>query len=198
MKVINMEKDFEIIEGNVDILIDKSKSFPENVFRGVMRYFLFITFDELTMPIFFNHLKIYLASTDETSFWVVAIDPNPRSYFASNYQFYGAFEFQITDDRDDYISALADYPQENPADALMHNSNILVVLSSSKKWAIFGSREADIAVCAFTDRVYMDLFKLAYGSDLLGGEKAAGEYAYGTFGKDQRVELFCKSYFNNQ
>jgi hypothetical protein len=196
MKVVSEEKDFSLIEFGIDRAIDRSKVFPDRVFRGTLKYFLFITFDELFMTMFFNHIKEYLSKIGESDFWLVTIEPDPRRYFAHNFKFYGAFEFSRSDDEKDYVSALSGFPEESPADALMHNSNSLIILSSSNKWAIFGNRDADIAVCAFSDRGPFDEFRSLYGSDLLNGVKAAAEYAYGASGDTLQIDEFCKNYYS--
>jgi hypothetical protein len=167
---------------------------PENVFRQTLKFFLFITFDELFMPLFFNHLKQYLLDIGENRFWVTAIDPDPKLYFGANLDFFGAIEFISSDTVDDYLSAINNYPEDSPADALAHNSNLLMFVSPTHKWAVYGDRDADIAICAFTDRRQMELFRSIYGSDLLDGIKAAADYAYGAAGKNTLEAKFCGSY----
>ena len=39
----------------------------------------------------------------------------PRSYFFNHFGFYGAFEFLSSDNENDYVSALHDYPKSSPA-----------------------------------------------------------------------------------
>jgi len=194
MKIISLEKDFNLIEMSINIIMDKSKLLPENVFRETLKYFLFVTFDELLMTLFFNHLRQYLIGIGEKDFWLAVIDPDPKSYFAANFNFYGAFEFSSTDDEADYVSALNDYPKGSTADALMHNSNSLIVSSFTNKWAVFGNRGADIAICAFSDHAHMKLFRSSYGSDLLNDMKAAAKYAYGDSDKNSQAERFCMNY----
>lgn len=194
MKAISAAKDFDQIEMSIDRAIDRSKMLPDRVFRSTLKYFLFITFDELYMTLFFNHVKRYLDKVGERAFWLVTIDPDPRSYFFHHFGFYGAFEFLSSDNEDDYVSALNDYPKDNHADSLMSNSNSLVAVSSSGEWAIFSSRDDDIAICGFSDRAQMEIFRSVYGSDLLNDVNAAAEYAYATSGDAQRIERFHKNY----
>ncbi len=79
----------------------------------------------------------------------------------------------------------------------MHYSDLLIALSSSRKWVVFGDSVADIAVCAFSDSTYSDVFRAIYGAglltlhgkELLSVERAA-EHAYGSAGNlPQREEL---------
>ena len=194
MKAVSVERDYEPIEAGVDIIIYKTKTLPEKVFRETFKYFLFITFDDLLMPHFFNHLKQFLIEVGEERFWLTVIDPEPKLYFGVNFTFFGSFEFSNADTENDYISALNEYPKDSLADALAHNSNSLLISSFTYKWAIFGNRDADIAICAFSDRTQMELFESFYGYDLLDGVKAAAKYAYSATGDNALIETFCKNY----
>ena len=194
MKLVSTEKDYNSMAISIESILDETKLLPENVFRPNFRYFLFITFDELFMPLFFENIKRYIVEVNEKNFWLTAINPDPKLYFGFNFDFFGAIEFSSSDTEDNFLSALNDYPEDSPADALAHNSNLLMVFSSSNRWAIYGDRDADIAICAFSDRELMELFKLTYGSDLLGGLKSAAEHAYGAAGNDELLAKFCDNY----
>jgi len=194
MRLALTEKDFEPIGIGIEKVLDKKKLLPEKVFREAFRYFLFITFDELLMPLFFNHIKQYLQEAGENSFWLTAIEPDPKLYFGSHFNFFGAVEFSTSDTEDDYLIALNNYPENSPADALAHNSNLLTVFSSTNRWAIYGDRNTDTAICAFSDETQMELFKSIYGSDILGGVKAAAEYAYGASSKNALKDKLCNNY----
>lgn len=196
MKMALTEKDYHPIAVGVEKILDRTKVLPENVFRQTFRFFLFITFDDLLLPFFFNHVKQYLLDVEENSFWLTAIDPDAKLYFGAHFDFFGTIEFFNSDTEDDYIAALNYDPGDSPADALTHNSNILMVFSPTEKWAIYGDRDADIAICAFTDREQMERFKSAYSSGLLGGVEAAADYAYGA-GKSTLKETLCNSYPTN-
>lgn len=194
MKIISVENDFNLIEVGIDKVICKSNRLPLNVFGDEFKYFLFITFDELCMAVFFNRIKQYLTEIGEENFWVVVTDPDPRTYFENFFGIYGAFEFSSLDDEKEYLSGLNDYPKDSPADALAHNSNSLLIFSSSGQWAIFGNRDADIAICAFVDRETREIFRLIYGTDLLHDLATAGTYAYGAPAEKFLKQVFCESY----
>lgn len=198
MRPIVTEKDYEPIAEGVERILDTKKVLPEKVFNQSFKYFLFLTFDELSMRPFFNNIKRYLSESGEANFWLTAIKPDPKIYFGFHFNFFGAIEFSTSDTEDDYLGALHDYPEESPADALVHNTSSLMAFSSTNMWAIYGDRDAEIAICAFTGREQMDLFKTIYGSDLLLGEvKNVGEYAYGGSGNTPKVEKFCNSYLSS-
>ncbi len=194
MKVIKTEQDYEPIKIGIEKILNKEKSLPEYIYRQAYKFFLFITFDELFMPLFFNHLKRYLQVTGENKFWLASIDPDPKHYFAAHFNFYGVVEFCSSDTEEEYLAALNDYPVDNPADALAHNTNSLVLFSAGYEWVIYGDRNSDIAICAFADKTQMELFQFIYGSDLLDGVKAAAEYAYGDSGNSKLRTTLYSSY----
>jgi hypothetical protein len=194
MKVISTSNDYELITVALEKVLNKKKVLPQNVFRQDFKFFLFITFDELFMHIFFNHIKRYLLYIAENSFWLTAIDPDPTLYFKANFDFFGAIEFYSSDSENDYINALNDYPEDSPADALAHNSNLIAIISSTCKWAIYADRNTDIAICAFTNKRQMELFRSIYSRDLLSDLKFAADYAYGTIGNSVLKTEFCSSY----
>jgi hypothetical protein len=193
MKVISTESDYSVVESSAEYLFDKNKTLPENVFLPRLVGFLFITFDELFMPVFFNHLKNFLRAIGENSFWVASIEPDSKIYFGAHFGFFG-FEFFVSDSERDYLDALHSYPEASPADALVHNSNLLMISSATGRWAIYGDRAADLAICAFDSQGRLDTFKEIYGDDLLGGVKVAADYAYGVDKTNPLKEKFCNCY----
>ena len=66
--------------------------------------------------------------------------------------------------------------------------------SSTHKWAVYGDRDADIAICGFTNLEQMELFKSIYGSDLLGGAITAADYAYGAISESVEKAKFFTAY----
>lgn len=194
MKVISTEKDYNSVATVAAKVLNRTKVLPDNVFRSALKFFLFITFDDLFMPLFFNHLKRYLLEIGENRLWVMAIEPDPKLYFGAHFNFFGAIEFSLSDTEDNYLAALNNYPADSPADALAHNANVLIFFSSTHTWVVYGDREADIAICAFADRTQMELFKSIYGSNLLHGVKTAAEYAYGASGESALKAKLCNSY----
>lgn len=194
MRVITTEKDYDSVASEADKILYRTKVLPENVFKQALKFFLFVTFDELFMPLFFNHLKRYLLEVGEISFWLTAIDPDPKLYFGANFDFFGAIEFSSADSEEEYLAAINNYPEDSPADALAHNANSLMLFSSQHGWAVYGNRDADIAICAFADIEQMEQFKSIYSCDLLGGVSAAADYAYGATGNSVLKANLCSSY----
>jgi hypothetical protein len=167
MKAIYDKSEFDLIEVAFDKVIDRTKTIPEQVFRQALKSYLFIPFDDILLTErLFKHLKEYLINNNEKILWLTVGDPDPVTYFAHHFGFFGTVEFSVTDKADDYLSALWNFPQESEPDALMHNSNTLMLTSPSGKWAIVGDRYGEIAVCAFSDKIEVEKFRKEYGSDM--------------------------------
>lgn len=196
MNVISTEQEFKPIEKRVNSLVKKSMVLPENVFNERLCCFTFLTFYEILTFLFFDDLNSFLKKLDESNFFVCVMDPNPRSYFAKHFNFFGSIKFSDKDNKNDYISALNNYPMDSPADALMYNSNELVISSVNSKyeWAIFAQRDVDLAICAFSDSKEMSLFQSSYTSGLLGNVEEAAIYAYGESGDSDLIRYFCGNY----
>lgn len=191
MKIIKEKNDFDIVDASIDKIINKSKLLPENIFNNEFKHFLFITFDEFFIKLFFNNIKKYLTQVGGKGFWLTVIDPDPKIYFFHHFGSFGTFEFSNLDGEDDYISALFDFPIDSPADALRFNSNCLFICSFDNDLAIYGSRDADIAICAFSNQRKMEIFKSIYGIDLLEDVRSAANYA---FKNQSEIDQFCKNY----
>ena len=193
MKHITNTLEFDFLDAGINRAIYRSRMFPEKIFRDEYKYFLFITFDELFMELFFNHMQHFLKKTGEEKFWLVSVNPDPRKYFYEHFRVYGAVEFTALDSKHSFFSAINEYHDDNPGEALIHVTNSLIVLSQSGKWVIFGERESDIAVCAFSDRAEMEVFESIYAADLLEGVRDAADYAYGAKAMQESM-AFCRNY----
>jgi len=197
MKRIESKQDYQIYKNAIETFVDKTKQIPQQVFNDSFRYFLFITFDEIFMEVFFYHMKKYVSKIQETEFEMVVLDPDPEAYFFHHFGRYGILVIDDPDSYEDYLSDLSNPPDNFPADALIHNSNLILVTSNNGKWAVLGDREMDIGICAFADEESMNKFKDVYGDDLLDGVTVAAEYIYGP-GDEHRSkkEEFCVNYSN--
>jgi hypothetical protein len=185
MKVIRTDQDFNLIESCIDKTIDRSKEFPENVFKGGFKYYLFMQFDDILQEILYIHLKQYLLETGdgEHEFWVAAVSPDAKSYFRAHYDYYATIEFTLSDTEDDILKAFNEYPVENWADSITVRPDSLIVSSYLNKWAVYGEREWEIAVCAFCDRAEMEKFRSIKSGLLTWNVEEATEYLMELFGR---------------
>lgn len=175
-------------------LVDASKNIPNNVFTEKLNLFLFITFDEVRMRVFFSHLKKFLERIGETEFIYLVVDPMPDDYLCEDIKKYKAIEFSTSDNDNQFISALNEYSGGSVPDSIMDNSDQILIMSKSQEWCVFADRDSDIAVCAFSTQRFYENFKSEYGEDLLPSTEAAAEYAYGERNDTEKIRLLIKNY----
>lgn len=194
MRIISTRPDYAQIYSCVFELIHKSKRIPENVYKKNFSYFLFLTFDEVFLSAFFNNLIKYIKGTGRNGFWVTSIDPDPELYYGSNFDYFGAINFSSDDIASEYIRGMNKYPENSAADALSHNGNILLYSSLDAEWAIYADRDSDIAICSFSSKEDMEIFRLAFESDLFEGVEFAANYAFNSPTNKSLIETFCQHY----
>lgn len=174
MKLIVTDEDFKCLDAGISRIISDGQSLPGKVFKNGFKYFLFTAFDDVIIAeYFFERIKLFLKNNGEDKFWIVTLKPEPKGYYHSNFGFYGAVEFTVNDTSDDYLDALGNYPKESPADALMHNSDILVCFSPNSNWSLYADRNTDIALFAFKSEDIMSSLRDTYGNNLLGNVMTA-------------------------
>jgi hypothetical protein len=194
MKVILELNTFNRINAITKEIINASKSVPDNVFYDGWRHFLFAPFEDMLLPLSFDHIKEFLTGLKEKEFWLTTIEPDPLQYIHANFGYYGTFEFSINDTTSDYLSALHDFPSSSPADAMAHNGVRLLALSCLGRWAAYFDRDNNITIFAFRDLMIMESFKQVYGPDLFASADDAAQYCYTITNSEQKLLHFRKSY----
>jgi len=121
-------------------------SFPAQVFKRPRGPFLFFEFGLFFKSSFFNCLKKFLISTNETTVSFVVIDPDPAKYFYREFKKYPIVSFSTQDSAEDYLRQLSKDPGDSSADAIASNSSKVLVYPPSLQWEIFGDRDFDWAV----------------------------------------------------
>lgn len=192
MKIIQRPHEFSEVIDKVDRLVDSSTSLPNYVFKEGFKTFLFLTFDEIFLKMFYERIVKFNDKNNDRSWWIAVLDPDPVSYFYENFKSYACVEFSRGDDSKVFVEALNFSPGGSSPDAIIHNSNSLAVLSEAGDWVIFGDRDSEIAVCAFKDKKKGEIFEVIYGDELLGDVKEAADFAYGE--RSQYKDKLINSY----
>lgn len=169
MRFLNDPSEYLLNRKVVSEIIVPNALFPDRVFTDRFGHFQFVTFDQILMRPFFLNIKDFLQAIDEDTFQFSVIDPDPEEYYYGNFFKYSVVTFSSTDTGEDYIVALNADPGRSPADAIMHNSNSVLIYSFSCRWAVYGERDLGIGVCAFSDMSVSNIFTEVYGVDLLPG-----------------------------
>jgi len=178
MRFLNKQSEYAINRKIVSSVIKRESALPDQVFKDCMKQFLFITFDLVLMRQFFMHMKSFMHAIGEKDFMFSVINPAPDAYFYKHFSKYSVIAISIADSEDDYIAALDSDPGNSPADAIMHNSNLILIHSTTSKWAIYAERELGIAVCSFIDKstrdVFFNEFEIGSVRDIDGAIKLMG------------------------
>lgn len=189
MKLVSINSDYMRVSNSINAAIVSDVNLPRRVFSQFFTRFSFLTFDELLMPNFFINLVRFQRAIGEENFWFACIEPDPRLYFKEHFDFFGCLEFTIGDEAKAYCGALNDFPESSLADALAHSANLVVILSQSGDWIIYGDRAAEIAICAFNDSTLNDVFQSIFGDDLFPSAEFASDFAYGESEHENKVEF---------
>lgn len=193
LKLVSINSDYVRVSNSINAAIVSDVCFPGQVFSQSFTKFSFLTFDELLMPVFFIKLVRFQRAIGEERFWFSCVEPDPRLYFNEHFDFFGCVEFAVEDEAEEYCNALNNFPETSLADALAHSANQIVILSQSGKWAIYGNRDSEIAICAFRDLTLQDVFQSIYGADLFPNAESAFDFAYGECANESK-DLFLDNY----
>lgn len=178
MKIIQNAEHYGVVRSKLINVLQRKAGLPGRVFDDRLGHFLFITFDDVFLKLFFEHVNSFLKEAGEPRWWMQTLDPDPTGYFATHYDFFGGVEFSNDDSSEEFVAAINFAPAGNSADAIIHNTNSIVALSDAVDWTVFAERESDIAVCAFASIEKMNMFRAFYGSDLLQSVGEAAEFAF--------------------
>ena len=178
MRFITKKEEFESVNIVVNAIVNERRRLPEFVFSSNYSGFLFFAFDKIFTKDFFRRTEKFLRKFDEDIFWLSVMDPDPKEYFFNHFRHYGIIECIVDDTDSDYLDALNADPGGSPADALIHNSNIIAVVSPSADWIIHGDRAADVAVCAFRTTFRQSVFFAIFEPILFSDTMAAANFAY--------------------
>ena len=193
MKVLSSKTDISSIYTKVGKLIQVNKNLPDNVFTSTSKNFLFITFDDLRMSVFFNHIRQFLLVTGESEFWLVPVNIASKQGSESSFDIDAAVQFSVADSEEDFLHTVNGTSDDIPASIPIYVADLLIAFSSRSDWVIFGDRKTDLAVCAISNSNSLDIFSSIYGSDLLNGIEAE-EHAFGVSLYEPLKEKFRQNY----
>lgn len=128
---------------------------PERVFREDFRWFAFEEFDWAMSGEFWPVVQELAQSSGDTSLLMAVFDPEPEDYFKKEFGYYNWASIPVSASRDDYWELLNTHPESSPADSFLANSEKVVWLPHSAKWAIWGERSREICVLAVHERAQL-------------------------------------------
>lgn len=146
--VIADQHEFEELSQFVNSILKTESLIPEQVFKPIFGEYLFEEFDRTMSDEFWDTLQKLALLSGDSHIVVAVLQPSPTDYFYREFGYYNWFKIPSDLTRDDYWSVLELEPEGSPADALISNSEVVVWVSPSKKWAIWGERSAEICIMA--------------------------------------------------
>ncbi|WP_294273471.1 hypothetical protein [uncultured Chryseobacterium sp.] len=150
---VKTKKEFEIYQSNLLNIFDIHKSFEENGFQDSFRYFISFEFDYMFHESFFENIKSFVESLHDRDLILYVIQPSPESFY-QDFGKYNILKVGIQDTDEDLTKVLMD----PSVDEIAIHSDEIVWFSPSKNWAIYGSRDWEIALIGFTDLETKELF----------------------------------------
>jgi hypothetical protein len=104
---------------------------------------------DISLPGFFELVRMLLRLEGGTDFAVLALDPDPFDYFFYHFKKYPAFVVRKEHSIEEYYSFLHADPGDSPADALAYNAQEYAILPVSGSWYAFGNRPSEVGrLCA--------------------------------------------------
>ena len=122
------------------------QSLPEMVFREVPRCFKFQDFDWAISADFWPSAQALCRSSADASLLIAVLEPDPIHYYKKEFGYYNWAELSASASSEDYWTMLSCFPSESRADSILANSEKVVWLPPSKKWAIWGERSCEVCV----------------------------------------------------
>ena len=171
--MINDQVVFTKMAENIRNAIVAERGLPDQVFQSVYNRFIFLEFDIFSGAEFWRLLQNLANFSGDSHIEMTLLDPDAISYFYNEFGSFGALRLSIRDSGENYFNALSTGPDASPVDALLHNSETIVWLSDSGKWAIWGERSFGVAVLALREDFKPTILAIAKLTDI--GTKSADE-----------------------
>jgi hypothetical protein len=131
---------------NVEACCCIGKSLPERVFNESLSCFRFEEFDWAMSAEFWPSVQRLCQRSGDASILIAVLEPDPLNYYRKEFGYFNWAELPIVASSDDYWTLIKHSPDESPADSLLANSEKVVWLPPSKKWAIWGERRFEVCV----------------------------------------------------
>ncbi|QJC52575.1 hypothetical protein HGI30_14050 [Paenibacillus albicereus] len=150
---IRDKKEFEEILFLVTKAFNSEQRLPNQIFKFPFQKTVVLDFDHAMSDLFWDELEQLTYVFGDSSVIMGVLDPHPVDYYYNEFSQYNWCIFQKGTTDDDYWNMLEKGPDESPADAILYNSEVVVWLSPSMKWAIWGERSYGICILGFNNEI---------------------------------------------
>ncbi|WP_135555444.1 hypothetical protein [Paenibacillus cymbidii] len=148
---IKDKKQFEEALQLVTKMFNYEQRLPNQVYKVPFEKTVVLDFDHAMSRDFWNELEGLIDLSGDPFAIMAVLDPHPVDYYYNEFSQYNWCILQEGTTADEYWNMLEQAPEESPADAISINSEVIVWLPSSMKWAIWGERSYGICVLGFDD-----------------------------------------------
>lgn len=152
-KLIKDKEQFEEALNMAKRAFDYEQRFPEQVFKVPFQKKCVFDFDKAMGYSFWNELERLVTLSDDPFILMAVLDPHPVDYFYKEFSQYNWCIFPKGTTADEYWNSIESSPEESPADAIVFNSEVVVWLSPSMKWAIWGERSYGICILGLSEEI---------------------------------------------
>ena len=197
MQLVSDESIFYVEQCKVNTLVDFKVQFPDQIFRKNFADFLFVDFDDVYSAYFFGALIRFLGFISEEGFKLLVTTPSPDDYFYENFNKYPLLEFAISDSSQNYVNALAQDPGSSPADAILFNSDVVVLYSESSDYCIYANRDLGFAIVGCISREIALKFLNSYSIKRVWSESYIYEKLTPQFTSEESLSSFKKKFTEN-
>lgn len=128
-----------------------NNSLPEVVFAEGFSHFRFDELDWALSSDFWPAIQELCAISGDDWLLVAVVDPNPLNYYKKEFDLYNWVEISTSASKDEYWEIINRHPDYSPADSILINSEKIVWLPNSEKWAVWGERAFETCVLGYRD-----------------------------------------------
>ncbi len=150
---IRDDEGFEKNKKQVEETMATKEGLPNQIFGRDFSWFAFEEFDWAMSDEFWTALQEMACVSGDSSVLMAVLDPDPKSYFKNEFGYYNWAEIPVSSSKDDYWNVLNAHPESSLADSILFNSEKVVWLPRSGKWAVWGERSYGVCVLGSYEHV---------------------------------------------
>lgn len=145
---LSRETEFESWRGLVAGILTDQVRLPESPFTKRFGRYSFEEFDWMLSAGCWPALAELAKTSGDVNILLAILEPDPVRYFKTEFGIYNWAVLPVNIEKDDYWNFLNLAPGESPADSVLANSEMVLWMPSSQKWAIWGERSSGLCVLA--------------------------------------------------
>ena len=194
---ISDKKTFDGLTSEIYTIIEKDVGLPAMLFKDEIGDYLAFEFEQIFGKCFFSGIVNYSIKTNNHSIVFYILEPSPNDYFFKHFAKYSVFKIDNSTSYEEFEDILSNDPGESKADAIVYNSDVILVMPESRDWIVYGSRNWEIAIIGFrnskTKNAFSDCFNVC---DILESVEARVNTIKEQIDQNQEVADFFESLLN--